>query len=196
MTIGLDLDNTIVCYDRCFHVLAVERCRMPASVPVEKNAVRRFFRDAGREAEWTALQGVAYGEGMLRAEAFPGALEFVREAVGGGRSVKIISHRTRHPIVGDKTDLHATALKWLRDAGFVGPGALAAGDVFFETTKETKLEQIARQQCAVFLDDLPELLMSELFPAGVEGWLFAPGACSADYPRTVGDWRTFGSHVL
>jgi hypothetical protein len=196
VTIGLDLDNTIVCYDRCFHALAIERHGLPDTVRVEKNAVRDFFRESGREAEWTALQGIAYGQGMTKAEQFAGALDFVREAVEQGHVVKIISHRTRHPIVGDATDLHASALEWLRCEGFVGPGALAESDVCFETSKEAKLRRIALQNCSVFLDDLPELLTSDLFPANVVGWLFAPGESKTSYPRVVTSWADFASRCL
>ncbi|MEX1115527.1 MAG: hypothetical protein WEB53_09770 [Akkermansiaceae bacterium] len=196
MTIGLDLDNTIVCYDRCFHLLATERHGLPGTVRAEKNAVRQYFRESGREADWTVLQGIAYGQGMTKAEPFAGALDFVREAVARGHTVKIISHRTRQPIVGDATDLHASALAWLKCEGFVGPGALAESDVFFETSKEAKLQRIAEQQCAVFLDDLPEILLSDHFPVGVQGWLFAPGQGDAGYDRTVADWETFGRYIL
>lgn len=196
LVIGLDLDNTIVCYDRCFHALALERCGMPAAVPVEKNAVRQFLRESGREAEWTELQGVAYGTGMVKAEPFVGALEFVREALQRGRILKIISHRTHHPIVGDQTDLHASALGWLQREGFVGPGGLREEDVFFETTKDGKLARIAEQRCDVFLDDLPELLISDTFPADVEGWLFVPGQTRTPYERVVTDWAAFGRQVL
>lgn len=196
LVIGLDLDNTIVCYDRCFHTLAVARCGMPGTVPVEKAAVRQFLRDSGREAEWTALQGVAYGVGMRQAEPFVGALDFVRETLRCGGNLKIISHRTRHPIVGDQTDLHASALAWLRRKGFVGPEGLREEDVFFETTKEAKLARVAEERCEVFLDDLPELLMADAFPAEVEGWLFAPGQTTAPYERVVTDWAAFRRQVL
>jgi hypothetical protein len=194
--IGLDLDNTIVCYDRCFHTLAVERCGVPAAVPVQKTAVREFLREAGREAEWTKLQGVAYGDGMSQAQPFAGALGFVQEALRRGRTLKIISHRTKCPIVGDQTDLHASALDWLRREGFVGPEGLREEDVFFETTKEAKLARIAEQHCDIFLDDLPELLMAEAFPAEVQGWLFAPDQKGAPHERVVTDWAAFGRQIL
>jgi hypothetical protein len=158
LKIGLDLDNTLVCYDRCFHVLARRIHAMPDTVPVAKNAVRQFFRDSGREASWTALQGVAYGSGMGEAEAFAGALDFVRKAVAKGITVNIISHRTKYPIVGDKIDLHRAAMEWLMKTGFVGPGALADSNVFFEMSKETKCERIRAEGCRLFLDDLPEIL--------------------------------------
>ena len=194
--IGLDLDNTIVSYHRCFHVLALERNGLPATVRAEKNAVRQFFREAGREDEWTELQGIAYGAGMGKAEAFKGALEFVRAAVERGKKVKIISHRTKHPIMGYKTDLHAAAMEWLKATGFVGPGALSPEDVFFETSKEAKMERIRAEGCAVFLDDLPEILASPLFPATVEGWLFDPNAEHTNGGRVVRDWDSFRRHVL
>ena len=196
MIIGLDLDNTIVCYDRSFHALAVARCGMPAAVPAGKTAVRQFLREAGREVEWTELQGVAYGRAMGRAEPFAGALDFVREALRRGRTLKIVSHRTLHPIIGDQTDLHASATDWLRREGFVGNGGLSESDVFFETSKEAKLDRIASQQCDVFLDDLPEILNADRFPASCQGWLFNPVGSDAGFPRMVGDWNEFALRVL
>lgn len=194
--IGLDLDNTIVSYHRCLHALATVGKSLPPTVAVDKNAVRQFFRESGREGEWTELQGIAYGAGMGRADAFEGALDFVRAAVGRGKSVKIISHRTKYPIVGDQTDLHQAATEWLKAAGFVGPGALATENVFFEISKEAKMERIRAEGCTVFLDDLPEILDAELFPAACEGWLFDPAGASADRPRVVADWPSFSRLIL
>jgi hypothetical protein len=194
--IGLDLDNTIVCYDECFHSLAVEGYGMPECVPVSKGEVRRFFREAGREPEWTLLQGVVYGDAMQKAEAFEGALAFVREAAGRGRTVKIISHRTRHPIAGNRTDLHQAALQWLRRGGFVGKGGVDDKNVFFETTKEGKLDRIRSEGCALFLDDLPEILDAELFPDSVQDWLFHPGPSAQLRERVVADWNEFARKVL
>lgn len=169
---------------------------MPGDVSPIKTAVRQFFRDSDREAQWTELQGIAYGRGMERAEPFAGALEFVRSALARGLTVKIISHRTKHPIKGDQTDLHASALDWLRREGFVGTGALSVGDVFFETSKENKLRRIGEQGCSVFLDDLPEVLDAELFPDGCEGWLFAPSGSDSGRRQVVTDWPSFARIIL
>src|SRR4029079_9696971 len=61
MLIGLDFDNTIVRYDRLFHRLARKRGLIPDGIPVSKQAVRDHLRANGREADWTELQGMAYG---------------------------------------------------------------------------------------------------------------------------------------
>lgn len=169
---------------------------MPADVPVSKSAVRQFFRVANREAEWTELQGIAYGAEMERAEPFAGALDFIRKAVTKGHSVKIISHRTKHPIKGDRTNLHQSALRWLQREGFVGSNALSPDDVFFETTKEAKLARIRSEGCEVFVDDLPEILGSPLFPSGAQGWLFAPSATPASGGCVVTDWDSFARQIL
>ncbi len=169
---------------------------MPCDVPVSKRAVRQYFRNADKEDKWTILQGVAYGRGMGEATPFFGALDFVRVAVRRGSRVNIISHRTKNPIVGEQTDLHQSAMNWLIKAGFVGPGALTPEDVFFEITKEAKMERIRAEGCSVFLDDLPEILQSPLFPATVEGWLFDPNAENTSGGRVVRDWDSFRRHVL
>ena len=49
MLVGLDFDNTIVCYDRLFHRLARERGLIPEHVPATKGAVRDHLRNVGRE---------------------------------------------------------------------------------------------------------------------------------------------------
>lgn len=196
MKVGLDLDNTIICYDASLRHLAMELYGMPSSVATGKNAVRQFFRTAGREAEWTALQGMVYGEEMVRAEAFAGALDFVKSAIQRGHQVKIISHRTKYPISGGQTNLHEAARKWLCGAGFVGPETLAAEDVFFETTKEKKLARIGHEGCEVFLDDLPEILGAPGFPSSVRRWLFAPDKAPAEFPWVVRDWASFAREIL
>ena len=53
MRIGVDFDNTIVCYDRLFHRLARERGLIPETVPQTKGAVRDYLRSIDREDDWT-----------------------------------------------------------------------------------------------------------------------------------------------
>src|SRR5262249_47195569 len=136
MLIGLDFDNTLVCYDRLFHRLAVERGLVPAELPATKKAVRDFLRTAGREENWTELQGVAYGPRITDAEPFPGAKRFVRRCRADGVRVAIVSHKTRLPYRGEQHDLHAAAHAFLEAHGFyeTRDTGLSADDVFLELT--------------------------------------------------------------
>lgn len=196
MTIGLDLDNTIVCYDESLHRLAVELCGMPRSVPRLKSSVRQYFRTAGRDSDWTALQGVAYGSRMNEAKPFPGALEFLHCAAQAGHDLFIASHRTRNPVIGEPIDMHLLALNWLRAEGFIGEWLLEER-VFFEETREQKILRITENRPDIFLDDLPEVLADAAFPRTTRALLFAPYA-SEEYSafEKISAWKQLSLRLL
>ena len=199
MRIGVDFDNTIVCYDEVFHRVACEQGLIPDSVPVNKGAVRDYLRKAGREAEWTEMQGYVYGVRMRDAQPFPGVLEFFRRTRAAGIPICIISHKTRHPYKGPQYDLHAAALGWLELNGFFDPKriGLARNDVYFELTLSAKLGRIAAAGCTHFIDDLPELLAEPDFPAKVSALLFDPaGAHKAEHFRRVEAWSALQSELI
>lgn len=176
LRVGVDFDNTIVCYDEVFHRVALERELIPASTPVNKQAVRDHLREIGREDDWTQMQGYVYGERMGDAQAFPGVLDFFSRMVSQQIPVCIISHKTRHPYKGPKYDLHASALGWLEQNGFFDPSqiGLARSDVYLELTLADKLARIGQAGCTHFIDDLPELLGEPAFPESVQRVLFDP----------------------
>jgi hypothetical protein len=171
MRIGIDFDNTLVCYDHVFHRTALDTGLIPAEVAPFKTAVRDYLRRNRREAAWTELQGTVYGSRMAQAEAFPGALTFLENARAYGCELFIVSHKTRTPIVGHPYDLHAAAHAWLE----ANVGSLIPPHrVYFELTKERKLARIADCSCMIFIDDLEEILLAPGFPAHVGRWLFDP----------------------
>ena len=172
MHLGLDFDNTIVSYDALFHRVAREQALIPDEVPISKNAVRDFLRLAGREPAWTEMQGVVYGPRIVEAEPFPGMLDFLGASAQAGLRMSIVSHKTRHPIVGDPHDLHAAAERWLERWGVLD--FIPRERIHFELTKAAKLARIGEEGCTHFLDDLPELLAEPNFPSGVAGILFDP----------------------
>jgi len=179
--IGVDLDNTIVCYDDLLRAVALERGLIPESLPPSKQAVRDWLRRAGQEELWTELQGHVYGVRMQKARPFPGALEFFARCRTLAIPVLIISHRTRYPYLGEEHDLHQAARAWLEARGFCDPNrtGLRADRVYLELTKREKLARIASAACSHFIDDLPEFLDEPAFPSGVEKILFDPGGIHA-----------------
>lgn len=186
--IGLDFDNTIVCYDSVFHRAALDKGWISPKVPATKNAVRDELRGQGRESEWVALQGEVYGKRMLEAHPFPGAKDFTRAAMSAGIELFIVSHRTRYPFRGPHWDLHEAARDWIAHH----LEGIALERVFFELTKEEKLTRISHCGCTHFVDDLPEILLAENFPTQTHALLFDPTtAFPADdrYTR-VRDWKS------
>ena len=191
MRIGLDFDNTIVCYDDVFHYAALERGLIPAETPATKDGVRDWLRKAGREDDWTELQGYIYGARMDLAAPFPGVREFLRDARASGCDIRIVSHKTRHPYRGPKYDLHRAALGWLEAQGFLdGSLGLERDGVFLELTKDDKLARIGGLACDYFVDDLPELLGEANFPAATARVLFDPNDAAPDAPiyRRARSW--------
>lgn len=199
MLVGVDFDNTIVCYDRLFYAVALEEKLIPANLPVSKSAVRDYLRAAGREDDWTELQGVVYGRRIGGAEAFPGVLEFFARCRQQGVPVCIVSHKTRSPYRGEACDLHEAARGWLRAQGCHDPAGAGLPEerVFFELTKAEKLARIGALGCTHFVDDLPEFLAEPAFPAGVERILFDPNGQHREETRfcRVESWAEIGAMI-
>lgn len=197
MWIGIDFDNTIVSYDALFHKVARERDLIPAHTPVNKVAVRDHLRRSGLEDGWTEMQGYVYGARMDEASAYPGAIDFIRDAIVAGHAVTIISHKTRHPFLGPQYDLHAAARQWIeRHLRAGGRPLLAESQVFFELTKEKKLARIAASACDVYIDDLPEILEAPGFPASTRALLFDPeGNHCMPGTATFARWPEIAGHL-
>ena len=64
MILGVDFDNTLVCYDGLFHAAAVAGGLMPLDAPCDKRGVRQWFIERDREKDFTLLQGEVYGPGL------------------------------------------------------------------------------------------------------------------------------------
>jgi hypothetical protein len=168
MRIGIDLDNTLADYRR-----PLERLCALHGVGGEhkdpKLALREELRSRGDEARWTLLQGELYGPLMQEAGVFAGAAAALNGWLSSGAEVFVVSHRTRHPIAGEKHDLHAHARRWIEEQG------LRVDGIFFEESKGTKVGRIKSLQCDFFIDDLPEVLTRNDFPVGTRRILFDPG---------------------
>jgi len=177
MRIGLDFDNTIVCYDQAIAQLAEQLLELPEEVPRTKLGLRDHLRANGREPEWTAFQGELYGPGMRYAQPFEGAITTMQQLVAEGHELLIISHRSRRPYAGPPHDLHAAARNWV-DKRLQSAGLFVEGNesVNFLETRQDKVARIAELGCQAFLDDLPEVLGDPGFPASATGILFDPSS--------------------
>ena len=171
MRIGIDFDNTIICYDQVFCHLA------------NSQGTKREVRDAIRalpdgDIVWQRMQGKAYGELIHQASLFTGFKEFVA-ACNANPAIElfIVSHKTELGHFDEKRiNLRDAARRWLREQGFFDKNLphIPENHVFFETTREEKIARINTLQCTHFIDDLVEVLESPLFPTHIERYLFQP----------------------
>ena len=200
MRIGIDFDNTIVGYDALFHKVALEQGLVPPETPLNKVAVRDHLRSIGQEDRWTKMQGYVYGVRMVEALAYEGVIDFISRAINAGHTVTIVSHKTRHPFLGPRYDLHASARAWI-DCHLLcdGKALLSSENIFFELTKQDKLARIAACGCEAFIDDLPEILLAPDFPSSTARLLFDPeehhSNVSAEGLRIFRTWRQLIEHI-
>jgi hypothetical protein len=176
MRIGIDFDNTIACYDGVFHAAAVERGLIPPGLGRDKNSVRDHLNGTGGKDDFTELQGYVYGARMDLVALYPGFAEFVVAAHRIGHDLFIVSHRTTHPILGPRYDMHAAARQFLAARGLVGEARaqIEPSRVFFELTGDAKVARAAALGCDMFVDDLPKILAMPGFAAGMRRVLFDP----------------------
>ncbi len=184
--LGIDLDNTLACYDEVF---ARRAAALGLDCP-EPRVAKARLRDALRgraegEVAWTECQGEAYGPAAVHARPFPGARAAIASWLSDGHTISVISHRTRFPSLGPAHDLHAAARAWFER--WFGDLPL---QLFLEPTRWAKLRRIESEHCDVFVDDLLDLLAEPSFPAGVQRILFSPAGprtCPAAIAR-AGSW--------
>ena len=178
MCIGVDLDNTIICYDRVFSRVAFEKGLVSGDSvqPLGKQEVKSEIERRHGSATWTALQGEIYGHRLHEADPFPGVVEFFRQCRERDIPTRIISQKTEYPALGPRYDLRRSALAWLEAHGWFDTNdiGLPRSHVEFHAVLPDKLRAIGRHGCRLFIDDLPGVLTATDFPAQTGRVLFDP----------------------
>ena len=76
MRIGIDIDNTIICYDRVFAAVAKSR-GFSVQSSASKTEVKKWFHERDMRQAFTHLQGEVYGKFIDLANLFDGVLAFI-----------------------------------------------------------------------------------------------------------------------
>src|SRR5580700_3274685 len=93
--IGLDFDNTIVCYDRVFRDIAIRAGFVGEDFIGRKRDLRDALRrGSAGEQRWQWLQAQAYGPFLVEAEPFEGVDRFVSDCRNTGVELFIVSHKS------------------------------------------------------------------------------------------------------
>lgn len=186
--IGVDFDNTIVCYDELFYKVAIDMGFVSETVGKSKTAVRDHVRAQQTDDKWTVLQAEVYGARLLEAPPYPGVIEFFRQCRNHSLPACIVSHKSQLPAAGKAYDLHRSALSWLEVHGFFAADGiqLSHENVHFTPSREEKIEKISQLRCSHFIDDLPEVFNEIGFSTEVEQILFDP---AHNYPQWNGGVR-------
>lgn len=174
MILGIDFDNTLICYDKLFYQVAFDKGLIPSDLSKTKNTVRDYLRKLGKEEDWIFLQGEVYGSRIQEATVFDGAHETLKKIADQSDRMFLVSHKTKTPNRGPQYDLRQAARGWLESHAFFDTGGLGwqENQVFFEVTKKEKVQRIVQLGCTHYIDDLPDVL--EMLPVTVQKILFTP----------------------
>lgn len=188
--VGVDLDNTIVCYDHVFLSVAKQLNLLGGENRLSKAEVKeRILSKPEGEKVWQKLQGQVYGKYMYFASLFPGFVEFLCLSKLRGHTVFIVSHKTEYGHFDeDRVPLRKAAIDWMHANGLIGSEVFtfAKDEIFFEPTRESKIDRIHALGLTHFIDDLREVFEEPSFPEKTEKILFDVTSTS---------WRAITQHL-
>ena len=159
MRIGIDLDNTLICYEDIFQKIAKTMSLVPKNWYGNKEQVRDIIRKRPNgEDLWQQTQGHVYSEGIQDAQSFPGALRFIWRAKHKGYQLFIVSHKTEFSVYDSTLNLRKPALKWLEEKSLYSETQKSLFEgVYFTSAQNDKVEKINQLDLDVFIDDLMEI---------------------------------------
>lgn len=166
--IGIDFDNTIINYNDIMYKIATSQKLIDPSTAANKKNIRDKIRLLPNgESKWRELQTTIYSNKIELAIPANGVRNFFKKAHQFGIKLYVISHKTQFPNYGKlKIDLRKAALKWLDKHQFFDEKELGftRNNVFFETTREQKIDKVGKLKCTHFIDDLIETFIEPNFP--------------------------------
>ena len=200
MRIGIDLDNTLVCYDEAFNKVARHLNIVPPSWTGGKNEVKETLtRRPDGHIAWQKLQGQVYGKWISLAALYPGAYRFLWRCKQRGIEVDIVSHKTEYGHYDkEKIPLRKSAIDLLSRLKILSEdSSCQVKTVEFFSTRKDKVDYIAGKKYDWFIDDLPEIFAMSNFPKETNKLLFKPGHRDESVEiDTVATWLEIGERLL
>lgn len=159
--LGIDLDNTIICYDKL--IIRLIKKKFP-EIKINKSnnskqiLKKKILKNYGND-EWTKLQGQIYGKKIQSAILFDGFNEVI-EQLKESFDIYIISHKTKYPAIGKKINLRNAAKRLLKEKkiSYCKNELIKSENIFFAETKKEKIKIIKQQKIDIFIDDLDQIL--------------------------------------
>ena len=202
LNIGVDFDNTIADYDLVFEEVAVDMGFLGGRNFLSKADVKNaIISQKDGDINWQRLQGQIYGKYMHKAKVFPGFTEFLLLAKIKGFTISVVSHKSEFGHFDDnKISLRSEALKWIIHNKLIETDLfkLQKKDIYFEATREEKIQRIITLGCNFFVDDLEEVFNEKNFPVEINKFLFDPLDKKINSKNfvTINSWRSLTKLIL
>jgi len=168
MKVGIDLDNTIMSYDRAFQMAAYDRGLIDSSCEYTKQELSQKIRSRKNgEIEWQRLQGYVYGKGIKKAHIFPGVYRFLWRCCYRGIGVEVVSHKTEYGHYdAEKHSLREATIQFLHEHKILQDNSeknrkKLINKITFTDTQQDKINYILDNNFDYFIDDLEEIVKSK-----------------------------------
>jgi hypothetical protein len=158
--IGLDLDNTIISYDKLIFQIAKKKYLFSNKF---KNKNKDFFKKEiikkKNEKEWTSFQSLIYGKYINRAKITKNFYDSIFH-IKNLYDFHIVSHKTKWSKEGKKINLIRSAKEFLRrnHISFCKNSLIKKENIYFEDTIKKKIKRINKLGLNFYIDDLKKIL--------------------------------------
>ena len=191
--IGVDFDNTLVNYDNALYETALASGLIKSDIYRNKKSIRDEIRQLPNgEIKWQELQAFIYGKGIKNSTLFEGVKRFFDACQDFSINVFIISHKSEFANMDkERINLRDAAINWMKNNRFFEDDGLklSLDRVYFEPTRQGKIERIKRLECTHFIDDLEETFLEPSFPSNVKRILYAKESFRLNGVTTVATWK-------
>ena len=188
--IGIDLDNTIINYDKLFLDLAKEKKLIKRNLKITRQSLRKIIKKESIK-KWKTIQSTVYSEKIKEAKINSGVLTFFKKIINQNKKIFIVSHKTKFPYIGKKKNLHSLSKKWISKNLIkkINNKNFDLKSVYFEETEKKKIKRIRKLKCQYFIDDLPSIL-KKLSPK-IKKILFDPNNANNKYKdyKKIKSWK-------
>lgn len=200
--IGVDFDNTIACYDVVFLKATQDMGYFLDHSDLTKSQVKQKVLELNKgDLIWQKIQGQVYGKYMHQATVYSGFIEFLWLSKLRGDEVCIVSHKSEYGHFDEsKTNLRQAATAWIRAnliSATFDQAFNEANKIYFEPTREAKVNRISEIECDIFIDDLQEVFDEDAFPVRTEKILFSSDLTidSLLLPKQFDSWRKIKKYL-
>ena len=114
MIFGFDFDNTIVNYDTIFKNIYLKKNNFIYKNLDSKTKIKNFLLKKKKLRDWKILQSKVYSSHIFDAKVNHEIFKLMKYLDNKRIKFYIVSHKTLHPYIGDKINLHKISKSWLK----------------------------------------------------------------------------------
>lgn len=188
--IGIDFDNTIICYDHLFAEAAQNKnWNAPFHLGESKTLIKEnLIKLDGNDFRWQELQAIVYGILIEKAQPFEGCTETLLFLKNSNIfELFVVSHKTLRSNYLKEISLVDKAIDWVQKKNLLD--FIPKENFFFLPTRDEKIKVINELKLDFFIDDLLEVLEDDKFPA-IKKIFFTANPDKSDWTS----WRRIHDH--